>query len=119
MASTTGVEPSSVRTTAFERSAPRDLRIFLALDQYCPGISLRSTAADWVVSACSVVASVVAPRLLSMPDTMANTTDKAKKIASTIRIFLITLDGRDGAFSSSSPYCGIDLGYSRYGWRDS
>ena len=54
-----------------------------------------------------------------MPDTMANTIERAKKIASTIRIFLITLDERDGFFSSSSPYCGIDLGYSRYGSRDS
>ena len=74
------------------------------MDQYCPGISLRSTVPDWVVSVCSAVVSVVAPRLLSMPDTMANTTDRAKKIASTIRIFLFTLDERDGVFSSSSPY---------------
>ena len=74
---------------------------------------------DWAVSVCSAVVSVVAPRLLSMPDTMANTTDRVKKIASTIRIFLITLDERDGFCSSSSPYCGIDLGYSRYGSRDS
>ena len=116
----TGVEPSSVRTTAFERSAPRDLRIFLALDQYCPGISLRSTVLDEADSVCSAAVSAVElPRLLSMPDTMANTTDSAKKIASTMRIFLITLDERDGFLSSSSPYCGIDLGYSRYGSRDS
>ena len=45
-----------------------------------------------------------------MPVTMANTTDSAKKIANTMRIFLITLDERDGVSSSSSPYCGIDLG---------
>ncbi len=79
LASTTGVE---FRTTAFERrSAPRDRGSFLALDQYCPGYRSDRRLLDEADSgfARQPVSAVELPRLLSMPDTMANTTDSAKR----------------------------------------
>ena len=58
------------------------MRIFLALDHYCPGISLRSTVLDEADSVCSAVVSAVElPRLLS--NKAQELGDKAQELGDT------------------------------------